>query len=1268
MAAAEEEAQAGFQIYGLEDSARIKGMWAGALERTPIPDLCGVYPTSVEKNSDPPGPAFEIRGIRRDHTPALLKIVDEALVNASDHTKEHENQPKAADRVARISLDFARETGRLVVENDGPGIPVVVHEEASAKAGHKVYVPEVAFAVFLAGKNMEKPPDSVKGGINGIGAKLINVHSAHFEVETVAGRQVYRQSFRNRMRTRGVPEVFSTGTAKALKELPDRRRAPHTRISFVPAYAELGYELGLGGELAVQDADDLEAWCRWRMFLLAAYVGPKVSVVFNGDRCPTTSAETLAALAVAHDPNAIIISCAAKASKPPCNAHPWDLAIAVVPSSNRFGHLSVINGVHCAKGTHVTYFKKLLSEAISAKLVRATKAKNKKPSVAETCKQLYLVAVGPLPGADWGGQRKDELQVAEAKLRPYTIASPVLNNIAGKAVDSLLRAVEKGVGRGRKRRVEAEKYTRARCAGTKDSAKCALLAAEGDSAITLLRAGLTLGPETNRGGPSFEHFGIISLGGVIMNAMKKITEVETAEGEFVTVRSEQLRNNKVLKALVEVLGLDFTCRYQSSTERARLRYGAVVVATDQDLDGTGKILPLVLVWFYVFWPNLIAHGYIKRFMTPVIRVYSKTRPPHACMHEFFYENEFNHWVAKQGGEDRVKAGYTVKYYKGLATHDETEVVEMFRQFSARVYTFTLDDAAAKLFDIYFGPRPDLRKTALATPVAYLSYEEAQKVHRTRLIPCSVQLQVDAKAYKLDDIQRKIPGIADGLSISRRKVLAGAFRRFASANREIKVFQLGGYVAEHMFYHHGDASLNSTIVGMAQRFPGALLYPYLVGIGQYGSRHFGGNDAGSPRYINVRLAAPFAKAMFPPEDTCMLPHVFEDGERAQPKYFLGVLPTALLESFEIPSEGWRHKSYARELDDILRLVRAYVSGDSLVARVAAAAEAAAPGTSVGKLDLHQADLLALNKQFPLAVSLRGYGEHLGESERKELVRFYKGAPHAFGWYWPEHLGEKTTVLHVTELPIRKTTQSFLKDLDKPVRAKYIDEVDDYSSDTKIDVRIRLAPGAWDEICANYGDADIDPFEDFLLLRTSLKPFLNYYSENEGVLEFGDDYHAVFFHWASLRRDLYRQRLEREATILSLKIRLETEIVRYIGTKIDFAKMADEGAASEALSFQNFAKFDSGLLYAPRFTPTASIVSHVTQGANTSHAHILNLREKDQVVEAKNARETKIAAMSRRLAKVEECLAEQPFAGASIWNAEIEQVMHAAACGEKTRWRF
>jgi DNA topoisomerase-2 len=59
---------------------------------------------------------------------------------------------------------------------------------------------------------------------------------------------------------------------------------------------------------------------------------------------------------------------------------------------------------------------------------------------------------------------------------------------------------------------------------------------------------------------------------------------------------------------------------------------------------------------------------------------------------------------------------------------------------------------------------------------------------------------------------------DGLKPSQRKVLFSCFLR--NLTRDIKVAQLAGYVSEKSAYHHGEASLASTIIGMAQNFVGS----------------------------------------------------------------------------------------------------------------------------------------------------------------------------------------------------------------------------------------------------------------------------------------------------------------------------------------------------------------------------------------------------------------------------------------------------------------
>ena len=69
-----------------------------------------------------------------------------------------------------------------------------------------------------------------------------------------------------------------------------------------------------------------------------------------------------------------------------------------------------------------------------------------------------------------------------------------------------------------------------------------------------------------------------------------------------------------------------------------------------------------------------------------------------------------------------------------------------------------------------------------------------------------------------DNDRSIPNMMDGLKMSLRKILYSAFKR--NLTKEIKVAQFSGYVSEHSGYHHGEASLNGAIVGMAQNFVGS----------------------------------------------------------------------------------------------------------------------------------------------------------------------------------------------------------------------------------------------------------------------------------------------------------------------------------------------------------------------------------------------------------------------------------------------------------------
>ena len=86
-----------------------------------------------------------------------------------------------------------------------------------------------------------------------------------------------------------------------------------------------------------------------------------------------------------------------------------------------------------------------------------------------------------------------------------------------------------------------------------------------------------------------------------------------------------------------------------------------------------------------------------------------------------------------------------------------------------------------------------------------------------------------------------------------QVLFAAFKRNLKA--DIKVAQLAGYVSEHAAYHHGEAALGATIVGMAQDFVGANNAPLLVPSGQFGTRLQGGKDCDNDRGLDPRGGPP-----------------------------------------------------------------------------------------------------------------------------------------------------------------------------------------------------------------------------------------------------------------------------------------------------------------------------------------------------------------------------------------------------------------------------
>ena len=370
----------------------------------------------------------------------------------------------------------------------------------------------------------------------------------------------------------------------------------------------------------------------------------------------------------------------------------------------------------------------------------------------------------------------------------------------------------------------------------------------------------------------------------------------------------QLAGNDTIAALKTILGLKDGEVYDST---AGLRYGKLMIMTDQDHDGS-HIKGLIINFLHAQFPSLLLlPGFVQVFITPILKA-TKGKTVVA----FYTLPQFEAWAAAQPGG---MAGWSVKYYKGLGTSTAAEAKEYFSQLEEHTKTFVWSGAKdGTAIELAFAPsQVAARKEWLRRAVAgtYLDPSLAR-------IPYAEFIDRELILFSLADLQRSLPHWMDGLKPSQRKVLHCAFKRNLTA--DIKVAQLAGYVGEHAAYHHGEASLTGTIVSLAQDYCGARNINLLMPSGQFGTRLAGGKDAASPRYIYTRLS-PLARALFPEADDGLLDYIEEDGQRIEPRSFLPVLPLLLINGSEGIGTGWSTAVPGHNPRDVLAAVRALLDG-------------------------------------------------------------------------------------------------------------------------------------------------------------------------------------------------------------------------------------------------------------------------------------------------------------------------------------------------------
>ena len=170
--------------------------------------------------------------------------------------------------------------------------------------------------------------------------------------------------------------------------------------------------------------------------------------------------------------------------------------------------------------------------------------------------------------------------------------------------------------------------------------------------------------------------------------------------------------------------------------------------------------------------------------------------------------------------------------------------------------------------------------------------------------------------------RAIPSVIDGLKPSQRKIIHVANQIWKNGNEKtLKVFQLSGKVASDCYYHHGDTSLSSAIVTMAQKFKNNAAL--LEEDGQFGSLR--SPQPGAARYIGTKLSENFRLIY---KDFDLLDYKEEEGESIEPKYFLPIIPTVLLNGSSGIAVGFASNVLNRDIKSIIDSCVRVIEGKKL----------------------------------------------------------------------------------------------------------------------------------------------------------------------------------------------------------------------------------------------------------------------------------------------------------------------------------------------------